>query len=214
MNYDISVIHLKRSKLRKKNINLLKKYFSPKNINVFNAIDGKKITPRDITKYQMMGYLSDEIKYDHICKRPLTKQHFAIWLSHVTLWESLLQMPLPSPKFHLIFEDDVVIQNDFDDLLHEWYNRTARFKNMDFVHLYVFDYQARDLQKKSIHKTFDALSGLQCYIVRHSHLKKLVEQIKPLITAIDEQVTRLPLKSYFIYDDFVTHGAISSENRY
>jgi GR25 family glycosyltransferase involved in LPS biosynthesis len=131
------------------------------------------------------------------------------------LWESLLETsPQPPPKFHLVFEDDAVVQNDFIDLLNEWYHRTASFKNMDFVHLYVFDYHARDLQNKTIHKTFDGLSGLQCYIIRHSHLKKLVDQIKPLITTIDEQVTRLPIKSYFIYDDFVTHGTIQSENKY
>lgn len=133
----------------------------------------------------------------------------------MTLWEELAKKTNP-PKFHIIFEDDAILEPNFVDLLNKWYTDTKGFKNMNFVHLYVFEYQSkeRNIEKYKLQKTFPGLAGLQCYIVRHSFITKLTTKIKPMFTAIDEQVTRLKIKSYFIYDDFVTHGQIKSENKY
>ena len=78
-------------------------------------------------KYQKDRYLPIDLEYDPICNRPFTTTHFAIWLSHVTLWEELARKSNP-PKFHIIFEDDAVIEPNFVELLDKWYTDTKGFK--------------------------------------------------------------------------------------
>ena len=196
-----------------KNANKIKRKF-PKTL-IFDAIDALKLDNSIILDYQKKGYLPLDLEYDHICNRPFTKQHFAIWLSHVLLWEKLVAKPDP-PEFHLIFEDDAEMTPKFLNLLDKWAIKTNYFKNMDLVNLYVFDFVAEkfDLTKGKLYKSFVNFVGLQCYLVRHSFLKKLLVQIKPMTTTIDEQLMRLKIRKYFIYDDFVTHGRIPSLNKY
>ena len=210
---NVSIICLKRSKSRRDNSNKIKRNF--KNVDIFEAIDALKLDASTILNYQKKGYLPVDLEYDHVCKRPFTKQHFAIWLSHVLLWEKLAAIPNPR-KFHLIFEDDAEMTRDFHSLFDKWMTETKNFKNMDLVNLYVFDFIAKDfnLEKGKLYKSFVQFVGLQCYVIKHSFLKKLLAQIKPMNTAIDEQLARLKIRKYFIYDDFVTHGRIRSSNKY
>jgi GR25 family glycosyltransferase involved in LPS biosynthesis len=215
--YDVSIIRLKRIKERCNNANKIKSRFQNLNIktSIFDAVDALKLSNPIILDYQKKGYLPLDLEYDHVCNRPFTKQHFAIWLSHVLLWEKLIEMSDP-PEFHLIFEDDAEMTKDFLSLFDKWLDKTKGFKNMDLVNFYVFDFVARDfnLQKDNLYKSFIKFVGLQCYLIRHSFLKKLLELIKPMTTAVDEQLMRLKIRKYFIYDDFVTHGKIRSVNKY
>jgi GR25 family glycosyltransferase involved in LPS biosynthesis len=208
--YDFSVIHLKRSKERSKNVSIMKKQLPE--LYIFEAMDGKTLSEKQKKNYQKQGVFPEDITYDYICNRPFTNQHLAIWLSHVKLWEHLLKQENPKP-YHIIFEDDAILQPTFNGLLVKY---TPRLRKMDFAHLYVFPIQVErfELKRKGIYRMKKWLWGLQCYMIPHHKLKFLLDQIKPLQTAIDEQITRIKMKNYFIYDDFVKHGQISSENRY
>lgn len=209
---DFSVIHLRRSKERSANI-LAMKEIVPQ-LYVHEATDARKLRKEEIRRLQADGIFGTDVKYDHVCRRPFTKQHLAIWLSHVRLWEHLVNMPNPK-AYHIIFEDDAIIQPRFRVLLSKYW---SRMKKMNFAHLYIFPFQLEHhykLKRKGVHKRPRILWGTQCYFVPHEVLKDMLENIKPLQTAIDEQIIRLPMKGcYLIYDDFVRHGVIKSENKY
>ena len=207
--YHKHVIHLRKSAARRKNVTRMQKSLGG-SLTIFEAIDGSKLDDADLESYKARGYL-DELKFDYITNRPLTKHHMAIWLSHVLLWERLANMQNP-PKFHLIFEDDVEILPGFKESLDKYIKKLDGHVNI--LHLYLFDYQ-KFKSSKIVTKTFDGLAGMQCYLVRHSVLKRLVQKIKPMTSAIDEQLSRLKIGNYYINDDFVRHGAqCKSENRY
>lgn len=210
--YDFSVVHLERSKERGKNVNNMKSILP--NLYIHKAIDGKKLTSSQKRNYQNQGIFPKDIKYDHVCKRPFTNQHLAIWLSHVTLWEHLASKPNPSP-YHVIFEDDAILQPHFLELLAKYTPKLVS-KDFDFANMYVFPIQVQrfNIRRRGLYRVKQPLWGLQCYMIPHSKLHSLISAIKPLQTAIDEQITRIKMKHYFIYDDFVKHDIIASENKY
>lgn len=210
--FSFSVVHLARSKDRKNNIQHMKKQLSD-HLHIHKAIDAKTLSKKQVKLWKDSGYLKDTT-YDVIMNRGLTMENIAISMSHVKLWEWLLENRSQGYDYHVIFEDDVQIQYNFQYLLKEKY--LQRWKQMDFAHLYVFPQQAQEfnLKRRGVYRVHPGFWGAQCYLIPHSRLKWLINTIKPLSTTIDEQLTRLPMKSYFVHDDFVTHGNIKSENKY
>lgn len=206
MMYDAHVIHLQRSKSRKRNVAKMQNALDMK-LCIFHAIDGLKLNPN---KYK--NYL-DELKFDYTMNRPFTRQHIAIWLSHVLLWEHLLTLTSPA-KFHLIFEDDVEILPGFRERLDKYISTLDG--HIDILHLYVFDFQKSRVTSGVITKTFEGLSGMQCYLIRHSALSRLVKKIKPMTSTVDEQLSRLKVRNYYLDDHFVNHNTVDckSENKY
>jgi GR25 family glycosyltransferase involved in LPS biosynthesis len=158
----------------------------------------------------------DEIpKWDYITKRPFTDAHVAIWKSHVSLWEKLASLDLPGDYFHMIFEDDAILNKNFVKRLKQWIETTNDFEGMNMVYFYVFPQQRDNIVKGNIYQTYIGFWGTQCYAIRHSKLKWLLKKIYPMQTSIDEQLARLKrLRSYYIYDDFLVHDKIKSQNRY
>ena len=152
---DFSVIHLERSKERSANVSQMQARIP--NLHIHKAIDGKKLTTSKLRVYQKTGTLPLDITWDYVCQRPFTKEHLAIWLSHVTLWEHLLKLKNPAP-FHIIFEDDAIIQPDFFTLLDKYASRIAK---MDFAHLYVFPQQVEkyNLGRKGVRRVRPGLWG-------------------------------------------------------
>lgn len=210
--HDFSVVHLERSKDRRRNVAQMKSILP--SLYIHKAIDGKKIKSSDKRRYQSQGVFPMDIKYDHVCQRPFTNQHLAIWLSHVTLWEHLASLPSHA-QYHVIFEDDSILQPNFMSLLEKYTSKLVA-KDFDFANMYVFPIQVDkyNIRRKGLYRVKRPLWGLQCYMVPHEKLQHLISIIKPLQTAIDEQITRIKMKHYFIYDDFLQHGLIKSENKY
>lgn len=206
---DFSVILLERCPKRKHNTQELQKQLP--NLYIHPAVDAKTLRQKDIKHLSKHDILPKDLSYDYICNRPHTKEQFAIWLSHVSLWEHLLKTS--NHNIHIILEDDVQLQPNFFRLMKKYLHK---FESMDFCQLYVFPQQLQrmNIKRRGVYKGKPGLWGTQCYMINHRALASMISAIKPMQTAIDEHVTRLNMKKYFIHDDFVIHDTtLKSYNR-
>jgi len=210
--FDFYAILLRRVEERAHNVFNITATRVP-NLQVIYAVDGQKLTEEDIASYHSDGYFPKDVEYDHVMHRPFLNGQLACWLSHVKLWEKLAaQDHLTAKPFHVIIEDDAIITPNFLDLIKK-YEPFIENANADYINLFLHPGQRKPTMKHGdIYPIVPGIWGTQCYIIPHKRLQWMIKQIKPLKTAIDEQMTRIPnLRAFLIYDAFLSHDEIQSE---
>lgn len=193
MNIDkIYVISLKKNRERANNVikelNKLGGIFL--NCSIFDAIDGSKLTQKEIN-----NYLS--IKAQYTLKNPSTYDEIravgeiGCYLSHYKIWEDII---LNDFKNCIIFEDDAfaeenyktimnyinTIPNDYDIAYLGWWNRYSykyNKKNNNWL------YTDKLVNNKSM------VLGLYSYILNNSGAKKLITKALPIDIQVDSFIS-------------------------
>ena len=210
--FDFYAILLRRVPERVKNIYQNTATRVP-DLHVFDAVDGQTFTQESLGVLHNLGYFPANTTHDPIMNRPFLKGQLACWLSHVKLWEQLLAKdPLIAKPYHVIIEDDAIVEEGFIELLYK-YASFIEQSQADYISLYLHPGQiGADMRIGNILRMVPGIWGTQCYILPHHRVAWMLEHIKPLRTAIDEQMTRIPnVRAYLIYDKFLKHDAIASE---
>jgi len=101
------VIHLKKASERLTNIKNME-FRLKKEINIFNAIDGKCFNSKDL--HNIILTYDEKLKIDYT---PNYTAEIGCYLSHYLLYKSLVNSQY---NFTVIFEDDFII---IDDNLHD-----------------------------------------------------------------------------------------------
>lgn len=205
MSCEYYVVCLTGKEDRMKNVENMKSVLP--NIKVIDAFDGQKYTKQDIIQLQNEGMLPlesyrfmDSYVAGPVRGRPIRVGELGAFMSHRKAIEAIAN---GSSDFAVIFEDDVVIEDDFEHKL----KHTMKFlpKEVDIVHLFVFPDQRHYFpENKNLFKTPSGLFGLQCYLVTKHGAKFILDRLKPMLGAIDEMITRIGLISYTVaHIDFI-----------
>lgn len=185
----IYYINLDRDEDRKDYIiNLCKKYTTLSNELIrFPGIDGRTIDINTIDK----NIISDNARQDilsgnqRIFGITLTYGSLGCALSHKKIWEECAD----SSKPYLIFEDDIIIDNTFDNKLIEILQYLSQ---EDYDICYLGCYEIPGLKQTEINtvlcKPSGLVTGLYGYIVTPSGANKLLGNIFPLTYQIDSSI--------------------------
>ena len=171
MNFDKAfVIGSKKVSETRLNRFFKKNKLSSTKIELWDAIYGKDI---DINNFQKNNYLSNNFKL----KMPGS---LGCLLSHVTLWQHCIN----DQKFKtvLIFEDDVIIKDNFEKLLSE-INISELPKNWTMLRLsykgLIGKSMTKNIIKPNLIKKRGVNAGTWCYILNVKNAHILIDQLLP-----------------------------------
>lgn len=209
---DFTVIHVKGAVDRMQNIKSMRRVLQTK-LHIFTGIDATRdLTGPLIERNKINGVLPENHMWNYLDNKPMKRSQLAIWLTHYMSWQWLLERKRDPKPFHVIFEDDSILQPNFMKLLHKYKSHITKNKT-GITYLYVFPEQARGLAKGDIEPVFKRFWGLQCYVVPHVLIEKLLNDMKPMNAHVDIQMSLLKdFTSKFIFDDFLFHRMLPSLN--
>jgi GR25 family glycosyltransferase involved in LPS biosynthesis len=176
------------------------------NLQIIEAIDGRKFTKTNLTYLQTKGILhKDNTKlidnYNTSGRgNKISLGQLGAYLSHKRTLEMIATSSKPGG---VVFEDDVTPVPDF---LMKLQKVLPVLPNpIDILHLHVFPSQINNFKGHDIYNTPKGLWGLQCYYITRNGAKTALERLTPMMSAIDEMITRIGLYSYVIpHIDFIT----------
>ena len=175
---DIHVINLDRSTKRWSLMQEEVKKFGNIPINKWKAIDGKLLSNEFIKntwKYQNNFYTTHERVPGEV----------ACYLSHKTLLEYLLTLPVSPDAGHLILEDDAIVDNNF---IEKWKN-IKNFLPLNWEMMYFgIGEEPHILKIENIKNGIGKLIsgwGAHGYMVKHSKIPKILEMINIMSAPID-----------------------------
>lgn len=165
--------------------------------NFFNATNGEALKKEDIQYFTKRS------------KANLSSGSIGCAISHMSVWERILNDD--SSNLYLIFEDDIVLSNDFSTKL---INLLAELPiNFDLIYLGGFNNRARDIQyfvNNNMFRSYNPRRGMYGYIINSKSAKKLIDFVKPidlLSGGIDTIVGKLTrnnkLEVYQLYPSIV-----------
>jgi glycosyl transferase family 25 len=176
---DIYVINLESDKNRKEDIEKqFKKYNF--NINFFNAIHGKSLNYDELQTKNIIDTNIGKIK----------KGEIGCALSHITLWKQLLNS---SKQYFIIFEDDIILYDDFEqklkNILHELKNKKW---HIVFFQEYCFRYFPKedcngDKYTNNTIRPKNIGYGTQAYIINKDFVDKCLN-VKPTLFPITKPI--------------------------
>lgn len=164
----------------------------------FSAVDGKQINidlidESIITNNARKDILSNKQKTFGIS---LTYGALGCALSHKIIFEECAK----SSKPYLIFEDDIIIDSNFDNQLEILLNECKNYSNIDILYLGFHDIPHAN--KIKINDVISKPNGLTCgtygYILWPDGAKKILDIIFPLNIQIDSSISN-NLKYFNVY---------------
>lgn len=212
--HPVTVILLKRDPVRVENVRALKILLP--HMNILNAIDYKSLDTKDYQDYINKGILRRDYEMDIVFNKPMRGGQIAVALSHMTIWENISKMVNPVPQ--VILEDDAYITRDYHTVL----NGALAELPSDWHILYLFVHKAFDSQmtkpefdigKKYIIRA-PSMFSLVGYVVNHVGVQLLLNDCRPLNTAIDEHTKAMiknkKLNAYCVKSNIVgTYGDLT-----
>jgi glycosyl transferase, family 25 len=178
----IFVISLRSAENRRAHI---EKQFKQLNLDFewFDAIDGKKLNEEDINKYCDIQAIRNAPNW-------LSRGAIGCALSHFFVYQEIIKRNLP---FALIFEDDVLLQNDFKDVV---LSTLSHLNDNQIISLYYQSWQPLKLSKSNyipLTKGFGLFEPVDicqpinavAYIITNSACRSMVKAILPVRFAAD-----------------------------
>ena len=171
------------------------------NCNIVEAVDGTKLTETDLAQLVHDGVLScDEhgkIKDQIIPGREMTRGAIGAFLSHIQILKTIAGQ---IATYGVILEDDISIVDGFYEKLSGIIDRVNKHEptvTYDYLNFNIMDYQKKFFPVIDQFNVIPpGLWGLQIYLVRKDTASKIVQALQPMISRIDEQITRVGLTGF------------------
>ena len=185
-HYDkIYLINLER---RKDRLKLFNKSFNNSDINekynLYKAVDGKTINLKDVVDYKTMyEILNIEKTKKRDYHYQLSKGAVGCYLSHINIWKKVLNS---RNKQVLIFEDDIKIPNNFNELL----NKQIKYIPNDYD-IILLGYICNDCIKYKNYIKINKFWGMHAYIITKKNIKKIYNKMFPITQQIDAKLSDL-----------------------
>lgn len=202
MNYKLFYINIDKDGTRDKrfqaNIKKMVKY----NVDRFEGTNVKKMKKEKYLPYFTNKAINDCLRGYKVRDEDLSFGGMGCALSHIRLWEQLTQDT--SSEFFIIFEDDLVVTDDFIDTMLETY-KTIETTLDPNIHILTFTQINRRTEDKivtSIPGVFrrDHFWGLCAYIINRKAAEKILKNIFPLKEQIDSYISyQIQRKNLHIY---------------
>lgn len=154
----------------------------------FPGVDGKQINIEDVDN----NIISDKAKEDILSENQrifgitLTYGSLGCALSHKNIWQQCSKF---SNKPYLVFEDDIVIDNAFDNSL---FSILDSIQNIDYDICYLGCNEINGFKQTDINtviaKPSGLVTGLYGYIISPIGAKKILDTIFPLSNQIDSSI--------------------------
>lgn len=188
------VIHVKEHIDRYENIENIKKILN-KNINIFDAINGSKLNINKNEIYYNLsinhGYKLDLHKNNKIninyLKKIINRSEIAIYLSHYLLYKQIIDVNDSNLKFSIIFEDDVMFDDDLDSKILEILNNI----DLDFDILFLGNLENNhgENYKNNIFyvNSNGLLTGTHAYIINNKNINKIYNNLFDLDIEVDNK---------------------------
>lgn len=207
--YIIYYINLDNEPQRRQHtISALDKSIVVGNFERYSAIDGRTLDIDLIDDDIITPYARSEIlrKKQHIFGISLTYGSLACALSHKNLWNKSLEQN----KTILIFEDDIIIHDSFNQAFEDVDRASI---GLDYDIIYMGYNEIPGFKKTPINnvlsKPSGLITGLHCYIVSPSGAYKLLNNIFPLNKQIDSSISdNIDKLNLFCY----TNSVVSQNN--
>ena len=147
------------------------------NYTRFPAIDGKKINKNDI---RLKKYFSKNLKNYNLIRKSCA-------LSHITLWQRIKE---EKNKFTIIFEDDVIIPNNFNNKLKLYLEQLP--DNWDILFLGGNQIIGKKYSENLVipDKSKFGNFGLFAYLINSKNINYIVDKCKNISLHIDNFVQK------------------------
>lgn len=204
-NLKIFIINLTdRPKKKQYMVDQMNKYNL--NYNVFNAINGSQLNISSLSDSNLIDY-TKSMKY---MNRPMRRGEIGCALSHIFIWNSLLQDDT-SVKYYLIFEDDAILVENFKNKL-EKVLKDIENKEWDILYLndncynhFGYECDGDDFSATTILPSRIGY-GLYGYIINKKFVEKCINNLQkddipslfPLYMPIDDYLDYKSKKGTFI----------------
>lgn len=204
----INVINLERCKKKLKRFDEQMKKYNLK-YNRFNAIDKSTFT---YDKVKESNYLTDDFK--NYLLEPNTNRigHLACTLSHIEIYKDFLYNS--NENYLLIFEDDVILADNFKNILLDSLNNIVN-KNIHFdILLLGFFCNSIEEHNKIVCdlnkdyydidniRSVNYFMGTHGYIIPRTSIEYIINECKILEAPIDRKLSNLIQKNYKIFSIF------------
>lgn len=175
-------------------------------LEVCDAVHGSKLTRADIERLRAEGTLqrTDNFYKDvlYVKNRDLSLGELGCYLSHVNVLTEIAQGK--DPEGGIVLEDDVILHPDFKKRMRVYLQ--AAPADREFVKFTVFPNQRSafpfsDIRLVPMPK---GLWGLQCYYMSVEGARKCLARLRPMMSAVDEMITRFGLHQYVVVNDDAT----------
>jgi len=200
------VIHVIEHADRYKNIEKIENILTKK-INIFNAINKSKLFINENKIY----YNNEKINIDYLLGR-IYHFEIAIYLSHLLLYKQIIEINDTNLKFSIIFEDDVMFDNNMDSKILEILNDI----DLDFDILYLGNLENNHGEKYKNNIFYvnskNYLTGMHAYIINNKNINKIYTNLLEINMAIDN-------KYKYLIDNkkltaFVIYPSIAGQNNF
>lgn len=204
-NLKIFIINLTdRPKKKQYMVDQMNKYNL--NYNVFNAINGSQLNISSLSDSNLIDH-TKSMKY---MNRPMRRGEIGCALSHIFIWNSLLQDDT-SVKYYLIFEDDAILVENFKNKL-EKVLKDIENKEWDILYLndncynhFGYECDGDDFSATTILPSRIGY-GLYGYIINKKFVEKCINNLQkddipslfPLYMPIDDYLDYKSKKGTFI----------------
>lgn len=214
MKYKIYYINLDRSIDRKQQMETNLNKIFPDNFNRFSAVDKNSLTKdyiRSILDPRTYYYMELNNHKRLVNEDINSLGHIGCFLSHRKLWEMLINDN--NTDYYIIFEDDVVIKDDFKRLLDELLSKYQ----FDFVSLGYTSRRNNDEKfNEDLYYIRNPFFGTQAYIVNKKAALSFYLNSEKLTTHVDAYLGYMglydnQLKMYLYKNSMVTTGHLASE---
>tara|TARA_R100001163_G_C5067780_1_gene207184 strand:+ start:1458 stop:2210 length:753 start_codon:yes stop_codon:yes gene_type:complete len=171
-------------------------------INIRNAIDGRKLTNNQITSLISEGYLYPNYKVNPRLQIPFKKGQIGCALSHIKLWESIANNGNNKDSdYFVIMEDDIILFNNFKlliksiiDELPDDFDYCNLYRHPKFRNKNELENQELKIKNKfTITKCFPTW-GTVCYLISKKGAEKFINLCKPIFNTIDEMIIEIITK--------------------
>lgn len=154
----------------------------------FEAIDGNKL---DLDKLYKGGMIDPNKSIAYI-KRKLRRGEIGCYLSHISVWSQFLNS---GKQYAVIFEDDVILCNDFKDRLYNIIKEADEI-NWDILYLNENCYRHFGKNCNGEHVTANIIKpknigyGNYGYVIKRDTIIKYMNGVIPIILPIDDYLLR------------------------
>ena len=160
-------------------------------IELFDGIIGKNLKNIDIqsSKDPVIEFTENINLDDNTQDNTIKKNEIGCYLSHYYLYKKIAQENTSS-TYSVIFEDDFIINNDFENELN---NALSFIDDFDIIYLYLHGHTETEKKTNNICIITEdtGLFGTGAYIINNKNINKLINETKIMKTQIDVQLQNI-----------------------
>lgn len=179
--------------------------FAIPHLIIIDAIDGSRLGRRELG--ELNGFLKEPFVDEFVPGRLITVNQVAAFLSHKRALETFLEESREF-SYGVIFEDDVVLYDDFQDTLNSTIREMSEW-DIDVVQMYLLPLQRNSVRPVTLSLKFPSDKelvpsgpgtwGMQTYVVSRKGAKKLLDGLETMRGSVDEQLSRIEGLNLFAY---------------